>query len=198
MLERRSRGWVWCRSLPSRSPPQPTLNPHTGRRAPVLEPPARVAQPAAERGHAGEPVPGRPCPCIDARGHAGQAWWFALALLPVLRCAPAGTKTHAWGTACILPHLTPSPLPPQVNLVLTNPDTSLADVERQLAGPPSIEGLPVVDATGTVRARAQPLLSWPRRAALASRPPATPPPARHRNRRAACPRSWWAWCPKRT
>lgn len=41
---------------------------------------------------------------------------------------------------------------PQTNLVLTNPEASLADVTALLDGPPSIEGMPVVDSNNKVRA----------------------------------------------
>lgn len=39
----------------------------------------------------------------------------------------------------------------QTNLVLITPEASLAEAEKLLAGPPAIEGLPVVDANKKVR-----------------------------------------------
>lgn len=38
----------------------------------------------------------------------------------------------------------------QVNLVLTTPEATLEEVVRLLDGPPSIEGLPVVDSAKQV------------------------------------------------
>lgn len=42
---------------------------------------------------------------------------------------------------------------PQVNLVLTTPEATLDEVAKLLDGPPSIEGLPVVDSAKQVRCR---------------------------------------------
>lgn len=153
-----------------------------GRRAAVLQSPARGKELAPGGRHAGKQR------CMEQQAHAeagsGQPMLCGLPMccsaaragvrraLPRPRRAPAAPSSTAHA----------SPLPTlcacvQTNLILTSPETSLAEVTKLLDGPPSIEGLPVCDASKKARVAAgwHPAWVWrgrrPGLASLAACPP---------------------------
>lgn len=86
--------------------------------------------------------PCRRCGCADEQA------WKAARQQPCPSCSLPCTAASAREPSCAntAPDGSSSPCVPQTNLVLTTPETSLADVTKLLDGPPSIEGLPVCDA----------------------------------------------------
>lgn len=58
-------------------------------------------------------------------------------------------RRQAW-PACAIPTHVHTSAPSQTNLITARPEAGLEEVQRTLAGPPAIEGLPVVDAAGVL------------------------------------------------
>ena len=143
-------------------------------------------------------------------------------VMQVQRCAgclgcgsPARPRSWRRSQAACSRALTPLPLalppapPPllQTNLVVTSPGASLAEVTALLDGPPSIEGMPVVDGDNKVRyrqARQHTSLALPPTPARHAAPCPLTSSSHARDAHACLPRfcvgllppacSWWAWC----